>query len=304
MLVSFQPLCINDLLMNYFEHIEKCNSHNLDAFRPFILENIELGYFREEFATKLLLFKDVFEELGNGLTLSVRLKDFPARSQAIDEVVKELILQGDLPNLRNEFYPVSTDFFKPPYFQLDRAAIPFFGVRAFGVHLNGFITNPDGSKYLWVARRAADRLVCPEMLDNTVAGGQPIGMGLFENLIKECDEEASIKKSLSKKAVPVGAVSYIMESETGLKPDTLYCFDLELPPEFLPINKDGEISDFYLWPVEHVAKIVSEGFDFKFNCNLVLIDFFIRHGFIEPDYPYYLELIKGLRSSNIIGKKV
>ena len=121
-----------------------------------------MGYFREEFATKLLLFKDVFEELGNGLTLSVRLKDFPTRTQAIDEVVKELILQGDLPNLRNEFYPVSTDFFKPPYFQLDRAAIPFFGVRAFGVHLNGFITNPDGSKYLWIARRAADRLVCPE----------------------------------------------------------------------------------------------------------------------------------------------
>ena len=62
-----------------------------------------------------------------------------------------------------------------------------------------------------------------------------------ENLIKECDEEASINKILSTKAIPVGAVSYIMESESGLKPDTLYCFDLELPLEFTHKNKDGEI---------------------------------------------------------------
>lgn len=281
--------------MSYLEHIEKCNAHNLCDFRPFILENIELGYIRNNFASKLLSFKDVFKELGNGLTLSRSLKDFTTRSRAIGGVVNSLIARGELPKLRDELYPVTTKFFYPPYFQLDRAAIPYFGVRSFGVHLNGFVKNSDSSMFLWVARRAEDRLVCPGMLDNLVAGGQPIGLGLFENLIKECDEEASINKSLSTKAIPVSAVSYIMESEIGLKLDTLYCFDLELPQEFVPENKDGEISEFYLLPIEQVAKIVNQGFEFKFNCNLVLIDFFIRHGFIEPDHPNYLELIKGLR---------
>ena len=128
-----------------------------------------------------------------------------------------------------------------------------------------------------------------------VAGGQPIGLGILENLIKECDEEASISKTLSIKAIPVGAVSYIMETEAGLKPDTLFCFDLKLSDKFVPKNKDGEISKFYRWPMEQVSRMVDEGFDFKFNCNLVLIDFFIRHGCIPSDHPDYLKLIKGLR---------
>jgi len=282
--------------MDFLEHIEKCNSHDLSAFRPFMLENIALGYIRDDFAKKLILFKDVFKELGNGITISRDLKGFKDRSEAIKGVVNDLIEQGDLPNLRNELYPVTTNLFDPPYFQLDRAVIPYFGARSFGVHLNGFVTNSDGTKMLWVARRAEDRLVSPGLLDNTVAGGQPIGLGLFENLIKECDEEASIDKELSKKAISVGVISYMMESEIGLKPDTLYCFDLELPREFVPRNKDGEISEFYLWPIEKVARIVNDGFDFKFNCNLVLIDFFVRHGFIAPNHPNYIELIKGLRN--------
>ena len=35
--------------------------------------------------------------------------------------------------------------------------------------------------------------------------------------------------------------------------------------------------------------------DFKFNVSLVIIDFLIRHGLIDPEHPDYLELIAGLR---------
>jgi hypothetical protein len=35
--------------------------------------------------------------------------------------------------------------------------------------------------------------------------------------------------------------------------------------------------------------------DFKFNCNLVLIDFFVRHGLIGPDDPDYEAICRGLR---------
>jgi hypothetical protein len=34
---------------------------------------------------------------------------------------------------------------------------------------------------------------------------------------------------------------------------------------------------------------------FKFNCNLVLIDFFLRHGLITPDDPDHPALCAGLR---------
>ena len=34
---------------------------------------------------------------------------------------------------------------------------------------------------------------------------------------------------------------------------------------------------------------------FKFNCNLVLIDFFVRHGLIGPEDPDYVAICRGLR---------
>jgi len=41
---------------------------------------------------------------------------------------------------------------------------------------------------------------------------------------------------------------------------------------------------------------VRSGSDFKFNVNLVIIDFLIRHGYLSPDLePDYLGLVSGLR---------
>ena len=179
---------------------------------------------------------------------------------------------------------------------LDRAAVPAFGIRAFGVHLNGFVRQ-GGNLKLWIGRRAADRAVEPLKLDNLVAGGQPAGLGLFANLIKEAAEEADIPRALAERSRPVGALSYCMEGELGLKPDTLFIYDLDLPADFTPRNTDGEIADFTLMDVTEVAELVRTSFDFKFNVALVLIDFFIRHGLLDPDNePDYLALAAGLRT--------
>jgi hypothetical protein len=35
--------------------------------------------------------------------------------------------------------------------------------------------------------------------------------------------------------------------------------------------------------------------EFKFNCALVNIDFFIRHGLLAPEHPEYLAIQAGLR---------
>lgn len=151
---------------------------------------------------------------------------------------------------------------------------------------------------MWIGRRAAGKQTFPGKLDNMVAGGQPIGIGLKENLIKECAEEASIPPELAGRARPVGAVSYCAQSGEMLKPDTQFCYDLQLPAGFVPENADGEIASFELWPIQKVMDSVAETQDFKFNCNLVIIDFLIRHGLIEPDHRDYLEIIEGLHHSH------
>ena len=148
---------------------------------------------------------------------------------------------------------------------------------------------------MWVGRRAADKKVAPRKLDNIVAGGVAWEHGLEATLVKEADEEASIPAALAARARPVGAVSYRMETALGLRNDVLFIYDLEVPADFVPRNKDGEIAEFMLMPADEVVELVRAGDEFKFNVNLVITDFALRHGLVTPAEPDYLDLVTGLR---------
>ena len=282
--------------MSFLDRIRECNTHDLANFRPFIVAGQRVGWVRHAFADTLAGFPDVFDVVRESVRLSDRFRDFESRSDALESVVRALEAKGMIKGRRNEYYPVSTGFAAKPFARIERAAIPPFGIRAYGVHMNGYVRRPDGI-HMWIGRRAKDKHTYPGMLDNTVAGGQPMGIGLLENLAKECKEEASIPEELARRSVPVGAITYCMEAEDGLKPDVQFCYDLELPANFVPRNTDGEIAEFMLWPIEKVAEIVRDTGEFKFNCNLVIIDFMVRHGLIPPEHPDYLEIVAGLRCS-------
>ena len=163
--------------------------------------------------------------------------------------------------------------------QIDRGAIPSFGVEATGVHLNGLVRRADGL-HLWVARRAANKTLDPGKLDHVVAGGVPAGLSPMETLVKEAAEEAAIPAVLASQARHVGEVRYAMERPEGLRRDHLHCYDLELSPDFMPQAADGEVESFELWPIERAVAAVQDTDDFKFNVNLVLIDLFVRLGLI------------------------
>ena len=138
--------------------------------------------------------------------------DVAAVSRAVDAVVDALVAEKRVPKWRNETFDVAPRWGAPAVFRLDRGAVPFFGTRAYGVHLNGY--RRDGNRlHLWVGRRAPDKRVAPDKLDNLVAGGIGNGHGLEETLLKEGEEEASLPRSLTSRAVPAGAVSYRMETD-------------------------------------------------------------------------------------------
>jgi 8-oxo-dGTP pyrophosphatase MutT (NUDIX family) len=165
--------------------------------------------------------------------------------------------------------------------QIDRGAVPSFGVQAAGVHVNGLVRHPDGL-HMWVARRASDKALDPGKLDHIVAGGVSAGLSPDQTLIKEAAEEAAIPPELAATAVPVGKISYAMERPEGLRRDCVYCYDLMLPPDFIPKAADGEVEAFELWPLSRAVAAVRDTADFKFNVNLVLIDLFVRQGLIAP----------------------
>src|SRR5580700_9686919 len=127
-----------------------------------------------------------------------------AVSQSVDAVVDVLVSERRVPKWRNETFDVAPRWGAQPIFRLDRGAVPFFGVRAYGVHLNGYRTE-GGRLLLWIGRRAPDKRVAPDKLDNLVAGGIGNGYGAADTLVKECEEEAGLPAELARRAAPAGA---------------------------------------------------------------------------------------------------
>jgi hypothetical protein len=281
--------------MSLFDRVRYCMRRDMRGFRPFQVDGARVGWLRHAFAERLCDFPGTFLVSPDSVRLEPRLDGFDARTRAVADVLEALRGESWLGVWRNEAYPVATSYYAPPLLQIERAAVPAFGVQAYGVHLNGYIGRGDDMR-MWVARRSRFKPTAPGKLDHLVAGGQPIGVGLMQNLIKECEEEASLPADLARRARPVGAVSYLMENEEGLRNDILFNYDLEVPADFVPRNADGEIEEFFLWPIDRVIRVVSETEDFKFNVALVVVDFLFRHGFLDPEDREYLDVLHCLRS--------
>jgi hypothetical protein len=278
--------------MSFRDHIRACNNYDAAHALPLIAGGDRVGLLRRDNAEALRQFREIFAVEQDKVRLLVR-GDVGVVSRSVDSVVDALVAENRVPKWRNETFDVAPRWGAPPVFRLDRGAVPFFGTRAYGVHLNGYRREGE-TLSLWVGRRAPDKKVAPDKLDNLVAGGVGNGHGLNATLLKEADEEASIPPSIAERAIPVGAVSYRMETEGGIRDDVLFVYDLEMPAGFVPQNRDGEIVHFELMPASAVLDRVRSTDDFKFNVNLVILDFAVRHGVLRPDDPEYFDVATGL----------
>jgi 8-oxo-dGTP pyrophosphatase MutT (NUDIX family) len=278
--------------MSFLDRVRACHGFKPEQFRRFVVAGQQVGWVLPGFAEALRPHGRVFSVDEREVRLSEALRDFDARTRAVHEVLEQLVRTGVLRKLRREAYPVDTGWGREPLLTVDRAVVPLFGIEAYGIHVNGFVRAKDGLK-LWVGRRARDKATAPGKLDHLVAGGHPHGISLADNLVKEAKEEANIPEALARRAVPVGAVSYRLRNEEGLRNDILFLYDLEVPADFTPQNTDGEVEEFFLWPVEKVMQVLRDSDEFKFNVALVLVDFLIRHGLVRPDDPDYEALVHG-----------
>jgi 8-oxo-dGTP pyrophosphatase MutT (NUDIX family) len=286
--------------MDFIDHIHRCNRHDIGGFRPFLVEGRKVGWIRHRHTDALMRFPTIFVVTPDAVNLDPALTGFAERTEAVAGALVTLAEDGRFPKLRGEMFSVIEHFNAPPLFEIDRAATPYFGVINAGFHLNGIVRDPSGDRSLdrmWVARRAAAKTTYPNKLDNVVAGGHPSGISFAENVVKECAEEAGIPPDLARRAQPAGVMTYAMEVESGIRRDGMLVYDLDIPPDFEPVPVDGEVGEFLLMPVPEVMATVQNELDaFKYNCNLVVIDWLMRSGWISPDHPDYLDLSRGLRA--------
>lgn len=279
--------------MSYLDRIHDCNRRDPTHFVPFEVAGRRVGWVKHAFLEHLAVWPQVFEIAPDRVRMAPAYASFEARTEAMYQVLRALHDQGVIRRWHGERYAVRVAYHDEPLLLMDRASVACFGIPAYGQHLNGYVRDA-GELKMWVGRRAKDKPSFPDKLDQLVAGGLPHGIDLNDNLAKECWEEAAIPRELALQARPVSVVTYRREVESGLKPDTLFNYDLELPADFEPRCNDGEMQEFRLLPIAEVMTLVEEGEEFKLNCNLVVIDFLIRHGLIGPRHPDYEALARGL----------
>ncbi|PNX92594.1 nudix hydrolase chloroplastic-like [Trifolium pratense] len=271
-------------------------SDKQSEFLPFVIEGHVVGFIHNRFVEHLRRFNNVFVftndggPVGDCVSLHPLLKTAEERTSAVAYVIEHL---GEkyIPHIRNELYPVKSSFDKPTFFSLERAAAPYFGIklrlvvfdhsssyppcfhsaissvlilgsernllasRAYAIHMSGYV-ELDGEKHLWIAKRSHSKSTYPGLLDHLVAGGLPYGIDCRENVVKECEEEAGIPRSISIKAKPVGAISYMDIDGYRYQRYVVFSYDLILPESFEPKNEEFEQTVFLRSAIDNIGASV------------------------------------------------
>lgn len=181
-------------------------------------------------------------------------------SREIGQAAQALREQGLIPGWRDERYrceqPVADPCreFGAELFTLERAAFRFFGLMSRAVHVNGL--RADGR--LWCGRRALHKATDPGCLDQLAAGGLAAGEDLLVCARRELAEEAGVPAAFSAGLRPCGAWRVTRPVPEGLHDEVLHVFELRLPEDFVPVNCDGEVSEFLLLTPAELARRLPE----------------------------------------------
>lgn len=259
--------------------------NNVHKHKQFVCDGVQVGIVSEEVVKLLVDYPEVFTITATMLLFNADLTEFNQRTQALDFVLRDLREKGDVDCLRGwreECYEISQSFGSPPLFRIERAAAPVFGIRKYGVQVNGYVEDEVGNLHVWIQRRSSSKPTYPGKLDNFVSGGLTEGRGVLETAIKEAAEEAGLTTQLAAGLQACGTVSYMHQSERGIHPQTEYVFDISLPATFIPENTDGEVDEWFLCPVHQlINNLYSQ--EFKLTSIPTTLDFMIRHGYIDSE---------------------
>lgn len=230
-----------------------------------------MGWVQREFARALEDFPDTFQCDADAVRL--------VSTARLDAIARALAERGWIAGWRNERYAVHAGAGGDTVCELERAAFRRFGLLASAAHLNGWMREGSGWK-LWIARRSATKPIDPGQLDNLVGGGIAAGSTPWETLIRECAEEAGLPAGLARRALAAGTMRVTRGVSNGLHDEIIHIYDLELPAQFVPQNRDGEVAAFMLLAPSEAAERLERS-EFTVDAGAVTIDFLWRRGEIR-----------------------
>jgi ADP-ribose pyrophosphatase YjhB (NUDIX family) len=228
--------------------------------------HLPTGYLTPEHAKVLLNLRQDWHAEPQGLRWDTFDQTHASRSLAMAKLAAELRDLGHVTGWRNEKFsywpdatilanghPIEPTDKLATAFEMERAAYRFFGLRAHAVHVNGF--TEEG--FLWCGRRSLSKATDPGMLDNMAAGGLTLGESLQSCVVREMAEEAGLSEALALGAVAQGQVTTCRTVPRGWHFETLWVYNLLMPADVIPVNQDGEVSEFSLLSPQQVVQAIA-----------------------------------------------
>ena len=182
------------------------------------------------------------------------------------------------PSLKpKKVFSETSKFCNKNIFIIKRNLLSLFGLPSYGVHCNVWKKHKD-KFVIYFAKRAEKLKSFPGYIDNTVAGGQPINLSIFENLKKEAYEEAGISGKFFKKVQRGNIVSYFHNNKNNFISAIIFNYHLNKFDELELKNIDGEVESFFSLTLENIYKLLEKNV-LKPNCIIPILDFILLNDY-------------------------
>ena len=278
----------NDVIAAILARLARELAPPTSSLRPFRVDGEVAGWIDRQRAERLAQFGEVLVVTSDGITFAAGIDDFASRTAALARVARALAADGLRTGWRDERYSIASEIGAAPWFELERAAARYVGVRTFAAHVNGLVRCADGDTAMWIARRSFRKAIDPGMLDNLVGGGIAAGQSVASTVRKEAAEEAGVDTPLAARAIAAGAVHLCREQPDGIQRETIFVHDLWLPEDFVPACRDGEAVEHRLIPLQETGALIANdaGPDVvTADARLVILDCLLRHGVVASNAP-------------------
>lgn len=183
------------------------------------------------------------------------------RGDVLQAVARQLRRQGAVVGWRDEAYScwapqeASWPYKEPELFRLERSAFRFFGLRSHASHVHGLTA--DGR--MWCGRRALSKATDPGLLDNLAAGGLPADEHPHACAVREILEEAGLTRTVSAVVACPEVVTTERTEPEGWHSETLFVYTTAVSDTEIPMNQDGEVSEFLCLEIPEVLSRMRAG---------------------------------------------
>ena len=204
-----------------------------------------------------------------------------ARADAMAAMHDTLRAEGLIVAWRDEAFPLFTVRGDPLGVSIERAATRFWGSLTLGAHCNGYVADTHGRpQHLWIARRSFTKATDPGKLDNLVGGGVPAGQSPHDAVVREAWEEAGLVPWQLQGLARGRVLQLLRDIPEGLQREWIHVYDLALPTELTPCNRDGEVAELSLLPLPQALALAASE-EMTVDASLVTLDFALRHRLLD-----------------------